>query len=42
MDCALTAYVPPRLAVRNPGDPCGPGLPVEEVRFTYRDWTVRF
>ncbi|MEO8683164.1 MAG: phage tail protein [Vicinamibacterales bacterium] len=40
-DCALTAYVPPRLMLHEPNEPCPPAPPVEEVRFTYRDWTVR-
>ena len=41
LDCALTAYVPPRLAIHDPKYPCPPAPPTEEVRFTYRDWTVR-
>jgi len=41
LDCVPTAYVPPRLRVHDPKDPCDPGPLVEEVRFTYRDWIVR-
>jgi hypothetical protein len=39
-DCALTAYLLPRLAVRDPRDPCPPEPQTEEVRFTYTEWTV--
>lgn len=40
-DCVLTAYALPRLAVRDPKDPCPPEPATEEVRFTYTEWTVR-
>lgn len=40
MDCVPTAYVPPRLSVHDAGDPCE-RPPMEEIRFTYGDWTVK-
>ncbi len=40
-DCALSAYALPRLTVPDPKAPCPPETATEEVRFTYRDWSVR-
>ena len=40
LDCVPTAYVPPRLSVSQAGGPCEEP-PEEEIRFTYRDWTVK-
>lgn len=40
LDCVPTAYAPPRLSVQQAGDPCEQP-PVEEIRFTYRDWTIK-
>ncbi len=41
LDCVLTAYRPPRLVPLPLRDPCDRGPLREEVRFTYRDWTVK-
>lgn len=40
-DCALSAYALPRLTVPDPKAACPPVPATEEVRFTYRDWSVR-
>jgi hypothetical protein len=41
IDCTISAYRPPRLALPPLDDPCGPDKLKEEVRFIYRDWTIR-
>jgi hypothetical protein len=41
IDCVITAYKPPRLALPRLDDPCGAEELKEEVRFVYRDWTIR-
>ena len=41
IDCTISAYRPPRLVTPDQGHPCGPDRLEEEVRFIYRDWTIR-
>jgi hypothetical protein len=41
IDCVITAYKPPRLTLPPVDDPCGAETLKEEVRFVYRDWTIR-
>ena len=41
VDCVISAYKPPRLVMPDLQNPCGPERLDEEVRFIYRDWTIR-
>ena len=41
LDCVITAYRPYLVLSQDPANRCAGGPLSEEVRFTYRDWTIR-